>query len=326
MLLSVELMSLLLFCVQQLGVMLAVGAETIMLTAYLVATRDGVINDTEVKFVRAVDRVQLTGIVLIILSGLAIIGLHLSLGQGSVVIEPAFLFKWLLLILASLTALLLRKEAFMHFVLEGLVGATWYAIFIVHILAPVASWSNFLALYVLWATLFLICWSIIVLGLRRSKNTQKTRIPTVPIVPPPIQKPPVQKFVPPPTPVPPPRPTPPKPVPPPQSFSVPAAPPQMHVSLKPIPSVAPTPGKFLTPVLINLAPPPFLPIKPHVRPGIPPQKPTMPPLPHKPAEQKIDDPDEYPEIPALKVMPQTVEDLQKQNQASIVQFNQELHT
>lgn len=310
MLLSVELMSLLLFCVQQLGVMLAVGAETIMLTAYLVATRDGVINDTEVKFVRTVDRVLLTGIVLIILSGLAIIGLHLSLGQGSVIMQSVFLFKWMLLIFASLTLLMRRRKSFTHFLLEGLVGATWYAIFIVHIIAPVATWSDLLALYVVWTVGFLVCWSVIVLGLRRGKSAQ----------------PPVQKFVLPPAPAPPSRPTPPKPVPPPQFLPVSVAPPQVHVPLKPIPSVAPTPGKFLTPVLINLAPPPFLPIKPHVWPGIPPQKPTMPPLPQKPAEQKIDDSDEYPELPALKVMPQTVEDLQKQNQASIVQFNQELHT
>jgi hypothetical protein len=313
MLLSVELMSLLFYCAQQLGVVLAVGAETIVLTAYLVAVRDGVINDTEVKFAHAVNRVLLVGIALIILSGLAIVGMHLSLGQGSVVVQPAFLFKWLLLIFVSLAMILRRTKAYMHFALEGLVGATWYAIFIVHILAPVASWSDLIVLYVLWTTLFLMCWSAIVLGLRRGKSAPMTRIPAIPIVSPPIQKPPVQKFAPPPTPR---KPLPPVPAAP--AKSPPATPP-LHAPLKPITAVAQVPGKFLTPVLINLAPPPFLPIKPAVQSMPVPQKPQLPPLPQKPAEKKIEDADEYPELPAFKIMPRTVEEIQNQKRSNSVQ-------
>jgi hypothetical protein len=161
---DVELLNLILYCAQQLGVALGLGAETIMLVAYVSAVKDGVIDEHEAQFLRATRNVLWVSIVLMVVSGLAITALHFLAGQAATVFSPAYLFKSLLIVsVIALTALLhVLPETFA----EGLLGGTWYALFLVHILAPVASWGSLLTLLIVWLVGFSLVWYVIIFSTR----------------------------------------------------------------------------------------------------------------------------------------------------------------
>ncbi len=175
---SADLANLLLYCAQQLGVMLGVGAETIMLAAYLISMRDGVMDEKETQYARAIKKVMSAALVLIVLSGIGITALHALAGESAIIFTPAFLFKWLLVML--ILALTLLRKATMLSIVEGVIGATWYALFVVHILAPVTSWSNLGIFYAVWLAGFVICWETVVL-LRRDKKRKAARGISVPL-------------------------------------------------------------------------------------------------------------------------------------------------
>jgi len=211
MFLSADVISLLLYCAQQLGVTLGVGAQTIMLVAYVMAMRDGVVDDKEAQFSRAVMRVLITGLTLIILSGLGIMALHFLAGESAVIFSQAFLFKWLLII--GVLVCTLFNNLPQHMML-GLAGGSWYALFVVHILAPVATWANLLTLYAVWMIGFGICWAIIVLATRGKGGIVQPKKEVNKILPPIIKTaPPVKPIVAAPKPPPPPTPPPPPPAP-----------------------------------------------------------------------------------------------------------------
>lgn len=174
MFLSADVISLVLYCAQQLGVTLGVGSQTILLVAYLMAMRDGVIDPKEAQFVRAVRYVLIAGLVLIVSSGVGITALHLVAGQAATIFSEAYLFKWVLIIgtiIFTLVNDISPKIAY------GLAGGSWYALFIVHILAPVATWVNLLTLYLVWMVGFLMCWIIAVYGTKERKAVAPKEVP-----------------------------------------------------------------------------------------------------------------------------------------------------
>ena len=171
---SVDTLDLVLYCVQQVGVMLAVGAESIVLISYLLSMRDGKIEETEARFSRAVHRALGVGVLLMVLSGIAIMVLEASLGQIDVVLAPVFLFKWLLIIGLICTYIWQRGKPFSHYLIEGVIGGTWYTLFLVHILAPLTGWINLITLYVLMLGGFLVIWAAFV-KLTREKSHPLTR-------------------------------------------------------------------------------------------------------------------------------------------------------
>src|SRR3989344_4056117 len=193
--------NLILYSIQQLGVMFAVGAQTIILVAYLLAIRNGTVDEQEERFAKAVKRVLFVGLFFIIVSGLAITALELFAAHQPVVLSPAYLFKWCLIGFGVMLALATWGNSLPKGLLEGVVGATWSALFAVHILAPVATWPQLLMLYVVWLILFVLGWVGLVFGLRgkraaveaavvEEKNTKvlKTEIKTeVKKLPAPIQ-------------------------------------------------------------------------------------------------------------------------------------------
>ena len=73
MFISFDVINLVLYIMQQFGVMLAVGAQTIVLVAYLSTIRDGVVDNQEERFAKAVKKVLYVGIALIVVSGLFIL-------------------------------------------------------------------------------------------------------------------------------------------------------------------------------------------------------------------------------------------------------------
>lgn len=316
--LSSDLINLLLYCVQQLGVTLGVGAETIILVAYVSAMRDGIIDKQEAQFARAVKRVMYTGLMLVLLSGIAITGLTLFAGQEATVYAPAYLFKVLLIALLFIVPMAIRKQSLSAGMWEGFEGATWYALFVVHILAPVALWSQLITIYIVWSIGFVVLWVSILKSLSGKSSSVSTARPVAssPTEKKPVQPPPMQKASPPAqapsmtrvTPV----------VPPPQPMVQKPAPPA------PVPSPAPTPPP--QPIVHKPAPPPMpVPQKPVHTPvnTLPLQKNPLSPVtsfvPQDSTEAMKDanlDATDISGLPKMHVMPKTPEDLEKQRRSA----------
>jgi len=293
---SADFLNLIFYCAQQLGVTLGVGAETIMLAAYLISMRDGVVDEKETQYARAIKRVTAVALWLIVISGigitfLTVIATHSTnleiAAQNNLVLHSAsFYFKWILIVLAVGLTFLRRVSKLS--VVEGVIGGTWYALFLVHILAPATSWFNLSTLYAVWLVGFVLCWEALVV-LRREKKSTPTKKPVPPPATPikiaqvasaPISTPtpaPVKVVPPPPVVVPitpivptvqatmPPPPPPPAPVPEPISVSVPKdfiPPKEVKITLgpsAPVPTSPASPG-------IKVTDTPFLPKVPALQP------------------------------------------------------------
>jgi hypothetical protein len=178
-----ELVMLALYFFQQAGVMLGVGAQTVILVGYLSAMRDRVVEPTEERFARAVRRVLSLGLLLIVASGIAITALHIALHQGAIVFQPTYLFKWILV--ATVTALAIFPQGRVGILPNlGFGGATWYALFVLHVLALESSWSMLFLIYGVWTVGFMLCWWVVAATTRDPKGVaplmERVRIPSIP--------------------------------------------------------------------------------------------------------------------------------------------------
>ena len=171
---SSELLNLAVYCLQQFGMAFGVGAETIVLVAYLIAVRDGIIDEEEARFARAARAVTALGIFCILGSGAGITLVHYVHGQTALVLEPAFLFKWSLVGIVFLLRVFNRGSSFGDGLFEGFSGASWYALFLVHILAPAAGWGVLGFIYGTWLVGFVLLWTALVLVLRGNPSALAT--------------------------------------------------------------------------------------------------------------------------------------------------------
>ncbi len=307
---SLSIINLILYCVQQLGVTLGVGAETVLLVAYLQSMRDGVVDDKEKGFARAVRHVMDFGLFFIIISGIGVVASSYLSGQQEL-FSTIFLFKWSLIGIVLFMSLANRGSSLTAGLLQGLSAGTWYALFVVHILAPQASWLELGAFYAVWLGGFSLCWTLIVFALRGKPGIRGS------LTPPPVSKAVLQpavvitanKVMPPPHVVPPP---------PPPAQKMPPPIPPAPIVVKPIPAVVAAPVPFPVP------PPP--PAKPIIQPPPPPLPKVILPMPPVPVI-KIQSPDvPIPPVPpsapppaevktgpliGLHVMPRTLEEVQQ---------------
>lgn len=270
---SIEMADLVLYCVQQIGMMLAVGAETIVLIAYAVSMRDGKADETEIRFSKAVHRALSIGVLFIVVSGVLITLIHVTGSQSSIVFEPIFLFKWLLIVELIGIYIWQRGKTFSRPLIEGVIGGTWYALFMVHILAPITTWANLLVLYTIFVAGFVVIWSVIVKA--TSPHTDKRAEKKVEAKP--------QKKI--------------------EEKKIEVPPPP-----KPVPVVPPPPPK---PVVAAVLPPPPPPAPTPVAPPPPPvvQKPVAPPPPPEP-KPAPDDPHHSFWLPAIHIMPKDEKELE----------------
>lgn len=311
MFLPIDVINLILYFIQQLGVMCGVGAATVLLITYLVSGRDGVFDARETQFGAAVHKVMIFGLTLIVASGIVITTVHLSTGASAVVTAPAFLFKWMLIILLVVGETLRGRHIFSrHVAWQGLLGAHWYALFVVHVLAPVALWLDLFTLYVIWVAGFVLSFTSLERALRANGLLPTIHLPKVHL--PELHMPEKKKHKPLPslkklapyaaaTPriIPKPPPAPKSPPPPPKPMMlVPALP------IKPAVLIPPLPRKPLPPV-------PHKPMPvPHIAPRVvlPPKKPPVAPLKTFSGEVRVEEPVELPGLPAIRVMPKTQKD------------------
>ncbi len=187
-----SLANLLLYCIQQLGVTLGVGAETTLLVAYLQTMRDGVADDQEKGFARAVRHVKDLGLFLIIASGIGIVAVQYFSGQLGQFFTIVVLFKWSLIGIVLFMSFIVRGYTIIAGLLQGLSAGTWYALFAIHILAPTASWFQLGIFYALWLAGFTLCWSVLVFALRGKPGSAPR---TAPSAAKPVQKAPEVKHM-----------------------------------------------------------------------------------------------------------------------------------
>lgn len=271
------------YVLQQLGVMLGVGAQTVLLCAHLVAVHRREVELPHASFARAARSARMAGFVLIIVSGVAAVAVHVLNQETQVLLAPAFLFKWVLVF--GVLGVFVVEQWLVRWssVLQGFAGATWYAIFLVHSIAPVTSWLNLGVLYIAWLATFALLWTAFLLIMRWR------RAPSAPAPAPVVAIKKEVKFVPPVVLPPLPPPTPPKPIPPP----------------------APTPPKATQ----GTAPPkpePLMLAKPITLPVVPQPVVAAPLAPAAaPAANQGD-------LPALRIMPQTPGDIARHDRPAVI--------
>jgi hypothetical protein len=311
-----ELFSLIVSLVQEVSIVAGVGALTVTLVGHLLSLHAHQSEGTR-GYVRAARHIRALALIGIIVSGGAAVLIHFASGTPAVLVVPAFLFKWVLI--ALLTAFYFaewRATGVAQDAIEGFEGANWYALIIVHTVAPVVGWLFLLKLYAGWLITFGVLWAVFV-WLMRGQSTLK----------PAAQKPapaaaPIQKPVPPPAakPVAAPLPKPPVPAPKPAA-SLARKPIEVHPNHSMLPMVAkldlPAPDKApLPPAPMPMQPPPA------PKPAAPPLAPPPVPEAKKEAPMPALDADAG-SLPALHVMPRRPEDIGSSKRGPVVKMGEE---
>lgn len=296
---SGELLSLALYFIQQLGVMLGVGAETIILVAYLVLLHTQDSSAKERGFIGSVRSARTVALFFIISSGIVVTIMHAVTSNVEVLLQPAFLFKWALIAVVCVLHLFLRENEREQPVLEGVAGAHWYALFVVHTVAPIISWTNLTILYLGWLVVFAGIWAAFIWAMKRYGAPRQPLLgPQIKIAPdiPPVSTPA------------------------PVAVSRPVEKPAV-IEKKPEPVVRPV----ITPVpalLQQHTPAPVLPVvvTPHpVSTPVVVQK-SIPPAPLAPAPEAHVTYDSSPDLPAIHVMPKTAADISNRHRPHMMKF------
>ncbi len=223
-----ELLSLMVSLSQQIAIVAGVGALTITLIGHLLSLHAHQ-NEMVHGYVRAARSIRALALMVIIVSGGAAVLVHFQQGTPGVLLAPAFLFKWLLIVLLTAFYFVeLKVEGLWRDAVEGFEGANWYALFIVHSIAPAVGWTFLFGIYLGWVATFAVIWAGFV-WLMRLQTTIKPAGAQKAVVPAPK-----------PSPVPP---VPPKPAP------APVAPPPQKPAPAPTPVVPPAPKALTTPAV-----------------------------------------------------------------------------
>lgn len=162
-----ELLSLVVSFAQEIGIVVGVGALTVTLVGHLLSLHADK-NETVFGYVRAARSIRAIALMVIIISGGAAILVHFQTGTLGVLVAPAFLFKWALIVLLTAFYFMeLKVEGYARDAVEGFEGANWYALFIVHAMAPVVGWLLLLSVYLAWLAAFAVVWVVFVWLMRR---------------------------------------------------------------------------------------------------------------------------------------------------------------
>jgi hypothetical protein len=153
------LLSLVVSLTQEIAIVIGVGALTVTLVGHLLSLHAEK-NETVFAYVRAARSIRAIALMAIIVSGGAALLVHFQTGTLGVLLAPAFLFKWL--IIALLTAFHfaeLQAQGYARDAVEGFEGANWYALLIVHTMAPVMGWLLMFSIYLGWLATFAVIWA-----------------------------------------------------------------------------------------------------------------------------------------------------------------------
>ncbi|HEV7448913.1 MAG TPA: hypothetical protein VGP13_00025 [Candidatus Paceibacterota bacterium] len=176
MVLAGELISLLVSLAQEIGIVLGVGALTITLIGHLLSLHAH-IEESTLAYIRAARQVRAVALAIIILSGLAAVLIHFQSGTLAVAMGPAFVGKWIIIgILTAFYFWELDAKGLVRDGVEGFEGANWYALFIVHTVAPVIGWTLLGQIYAGWLVAFAIVWAAFVWFMRRQTTIKPAAV------------------------------------------------------------------------------------------------------------------------------------------------------
>jgi hypothetical protein len=315
-----------------------VGALTVTLVGHLLSLHAGK-NETVFGYVRAARSIRAFALMAIIISGGAAILVHFQSGTPGVLAAPAFLFKWLLIaLLAAFHFAELEVGGIKRDAVEGFEGANWYALFIVHAMAPAVGWGLLFGIYSGWLAAFGAVWAAFVWIMRRHAAPSSKPAPG------PAPVPAVAGL----------RPVParlaPNPFPPVAPKPAPAMPPPAPAAQKkppvPLSKADIHPNHSLLPMIAELDLPAPQPRVPAPQPGNPapkqeaqkpapapaaspaaqPQKPAAPVelVPESPEKSSVPMPNlDAADLPALHVMPKRPEDIQSSRRGPVVKMGEE---
>lgn len=331
-----DIVSLLVSLVQEIGIVAGVGAVTMTLIGHLLSLHAHK-NETVYGYVRAARYIRALGLAAIIVSGCAAILIHVQTQTLGVLLAPAFIFKWLLImVLTAFYFVELKATGVWQDAVEGFEGANWYALFIVHTMAPIVGWGLLLAIYFGWLATFAVIWAGFVWSMRRSTPAGfvSAAAKPAPVAPKPM-----------PAPVPPaaPKPAAPAPVPAPQAPVVQKPAPIAQPKVEVPPLRAPSVGQVskvevvanhsMLPMIAELDLPAPKKIETPTPPPAPaPMAPVMQaPKPQAPVEVIKDAPKQdvpmtdldKTDLPALHVMPKRPEDITTSKRGPVVKMNEE---
>ncbi len=303
-------MSFVVSLLQEAGIVAGVGAVTMTLVGHLLSLHTHQ-NELVHGYVRAARHIRALALALIIISGVAAILIHFQTGTPSVLWAPAFIFKWLLIILlAAFYFIELKVERIKRDAVEGFEGANWYALFIVHSMAPIIGWGKMLMIYGGWLITFGVIWAGFVWLMRWHKTVKPKAMPaSAPVAPIPPNPAPASAMAPSPKPVAP-VPMPPKPI-------------EIHPNHTLLPMVAeldlPAPAK--APSFIPKPVPPPLPKPKSVSSPAPAAKVEIVSESSKPpvAMSNLEESG----LPALSVMPKRPEDIESSKRGPVVKMSDE---
>ncbi len=307
-----ELVSLVVSLAQEIGIVAGVGALTITLVGHLLSLHAHV-SETVYGYVRAARHIRALALMAVIISGGAAVLIHFQTQTPQVLVAPAFLFKWLLI--ALLTAFYfveLKVVGLWRDAVEGFEGANWYALFIVHTVAPALGWGMLLYTYLGWLATFAVIWAAFVWLMRRQStlpHKPAAPAPTPPTASTPPPAPPLQKPMPPP---------PPKPasVPIPPPAPAPAA--KKPVEIHPNHSMLPMVAELDLPAPLSRVPAPKA--APAPAPAPKPQSPVQ--LVPESSGPAVAMPNlEESGLPALHVMPKRPEDIESSKRGPVVKMS-----
>ena len=311
-----ELVSLVVSLAQEIGIVAGVGALTITLVGHLLSLHAHV-SETVYGYVRAARHIRALALMAVIISGGAAVLIHFQTQTPQVLVAPAFLFKWLLI--ALLTAFYfveLKVVGLWRDAVEGFEGANWYALFIVHTVAPALGWGMLLYTYLGWLATFAVIWAAFVWLMRRQSTLPHK--PAAPAsVPPPV--PVAPKQMPPQTPAPQSvAPLPPKPAPAPVVSPAPAPAAKKPVEIHPNHSMLPMVAELDLPAPLSRVPAPKA--APAPAPAPKPQSPVQ--LVPESSGPAVAMPNlEESGLPALHVMPKRPEDIESSKRGPVVKMS-----
>ncbi|MCC7500320.1 hypothetical protein IT396_00745 [Candidatus Nomurabacteria bacterium] len=288
-----DVASLAVFVLQQLGIVLGVGAEAIIVyvaAAHYIGAHHGQLPDFHRQsLARSARHVQVGALLLIALSGAAAIGIHLNGENIQALAESAFIYKWILIAIVTGAFFIDPYIPFRYtWTARGFAAVSWASLCILHVVAPIVPWWVIALAHILFVAIWMALWQ----GVARLAHPPVVK-PTPPSPPKPV--------APKPAPPPPPKPVPPQPKPTPPPPPKPTPPPAPLPVVKPVelPPVQPKP----------MAPPP------------PPPKP-VPPPPPKPAPVVAPAQDNNPDLPAMRIMPKSAQDIPNQFRSGAVELGQ----
>ena len=140
-----------LIVLQNFGISLAVGASTFALIFYFRALEDGTIDSSEKRFMHTVYFVLRLGMVIIVLTELLFLLLALGGDTTALFSKDSFWFKWTLLAIIIVNAVLMQMRKMPMWLGPALAGGSWYMYFFVHNLSDLTvSYLWWFAYYVLF--------------------------------------------------------------------------------------------------------------------------------------------------------------------------------